>query len=418
MAGSDSITDAIIGAAAADEFGDAVNASKRKKRRRHSAFEPAYPAGLCSNCGSKLIGPVCHSCGQTAESFHRPIGELLLDILDGLFGLEGRLWRTLPPLMFQPGQLTRRYLSGARARYVTPFRLYLSASIIFFLLVFAINSFQDNPETSLVTLSARDAADVVTDQLQSGDLDSRLAQGGLSPEERAAITDQVSRGVEALVPVIDTAGTTQAASDMGVPDAEELKRAIRGALLPEQAPEQPPEPASAASPDPAGDSAPDVPNALSISGVDEIPADLRGQLADQADRIIDDGGASVLAAMQVWAPRLMFGLLPIYALLLAITHFYKRGYFFYDHLVVSLHFHSVLFFGFIAVFALGAIIGTGLAVFGFMLWANYYLYRIHRVVYRHGRFSSLLRTVFMDMMYGIILTLGMLVLLIIGLASA
>ncbi|WP_339748530.1 DUF3667 domain-containing protein [uncultured Maricaulis sp.] len=414
MAGSDSITDAIIGGAAGDEIGDAINASKRKKRRRPSAFEPAYPAGLCSNCGSKLIGPVCHSCGQVAESFHRPIGDLLLDILDGLFGLEGRLWRTLPPLLFQPGKLTRRYLSGARARYVTPFRLYLSASVLFFLLVFAINSFQDNPETPLLTMGARDAAGAVTEQLQNGELDAQLAQGGLSSDQRAAITDQVNRGVEALVPVIDAAGTTQAPPDDGVPDAEELKRAIRGALLPEQVQEQAPEAAREA----AGDSASDVPNALAVSGVDEIPLELRGRLADQADRIIDDGGASVLAAMQVWAPRLMFGLLPIYALLLAITHFYKRGYFFYDHLVVSLHFHSVLFFGFIIIFALGAVVGTGPAVIGFMLWSNYYLYRIHRVVYRHGRFSSLLRTIFMDMVYGFILAIGMFVLLIIGLVTA
>ena len=89
MSGGDGITDAIIADSAGGELGDAIHASRRKKRSRPSAFESAYPAGHCSNCGTKLIGPACHSCGQPAESFHRPIWDLLLDVLDGLFGLEG-----------------------------------------------------------------------------------------------------------------------------------------------------------------------------------------------------------------------------------------------------------------------------------------------------------------------------------------
>lgn len=412
MAGSDGITDAIIADSAGGELGDAIHASRRKKRRRPSAFEPAYADGMCSNCGTKLIGPVCHSCGQTSETFHRPIWDLLLDVLDGLFGLEGRLWRTLPPLMFQPGKVTRRYLSGARARFVMPFRLYLTASVLFFLTVFAINSFQGDPDAPLLRLNASDTAGDVIDLVESGAFDSQLAEEGLSPEERAAITERLTRGAEAFIP---STGQGDASGDEPVDAAagsEEFKRVIRGALLPEQMPRT--EANEGGDGEPAAEDADDE---IEISGLDEVPVELRERWADQADRIIDDGGASVAASMQVWAPRLMFGLLPIYALLLAMTHFYKRGYFFYDHLVVSLHFHSVLFFGFIIVFALVAVIGPFAAGAGFLLWANYYLYRLHRVVYRHGRLSSLLRTIFMDFVYSIILSLGMLALLIIGILS-
>jgi hypothetical protein len=412
MAGGDSITDAIIAGSAGGELGDAIHASKRKKRRRPSAFESAYPAGLCSNCGTKLIGPVCHSCGQTAETFHRPIWELLLDVLDGLFGVEGRLWRTLPTLMFQPGKMTRQYLSGARARYVMPFRLYLTASVLFFLTVFALNSFQDNPERPLVSLSARDAADNALERVRSGELDQQLEQQGVSPEQRAAIADQVVRGAEGLAPVAEADETPEARAAREAASAGELKTMIRGALLPELAPDA----EAVADADPQA-AALGGGNELQLNDLTEMPIELRERLADQADRIIDDGGRSVVASMQVWAPRLMFGLLPIYALLLAFTHVYKRGYFFYDHLVVSLHFHSVLFFGFIIVFAVAAVIGPASAGFGFVLWSNYYLYRLHRLVYRHGRFSSLVRTLFMDFVYGVILALGMLVLLVIGMLS-
>ena len=412
MAGSDSITDAIIADSAGGELGDAIHASRRKKRRRHSAFEPAYADGMCSNCGTKLIGPVCHSCGQTSETFHRPIWDLLLDVLDGLFGLEGRLWRTLPPLMFQPGKMTRRYLSGARARYVMPFRLYLTASVLFFLTVFAINSFQGDPDAPLLRLNTSDTAGNVINLVESGELDAQLAEEGLSPEQRAAITEQVTRGAEAFLP---STGQGDASGDEPMDAAagsEEFKRVIRNALVPEQVP--PVQETEDGSVEPRAE---DMDGEIEISGLEDVPLELRERWADQADRIIDDGGASVAASMQVWAPRLMFGLLPIYALLLAMTHFYKRGYFFYDHLVVSLHFHSVLFFGFIIVSALSAVIGPVMAGAGFLLWANYYLYRLHRVVYRHGRFSSLMRTVFMDVAYSIVLSLGMLALLIIGILS-
>tara|TARA_R110002073_G_scaffold213483_1_gene373832 strand:- start:3049 stop:4290 length:1242 start_codon:yes stop_codon:yes gene_type:complete len=412
MSGGDGITDAIIADSAGGELGDAIHASRRKKRSRPSAFESAYPAGHCSNCGTKLIGPACHSCGQPAESFHRPIWDLLLDVLDGLFGLEGRLWRTLPSLMFQPGKLTLRYLSGARARYVMPFRLYLTASILFFLVVFAFNNFQSDPAAPLLSLDARDAMDRAVEEIPLDELTEELGRQGISEEQRTAIAEQIARGSEALAPAIDPNETAEERAAREALGADELKRAIRDALLPAQ----------------AGDAAADTsvePNSgeaamtgdVQIDGLDGLPVEARERLANQIDRIIDDGGASVAASMQVWAPRLMFGLLPIYALLLAITHFYKRGYFFYDHLVVSLHFHSVLFFGFILVLALGAVIGSAAAGAVFVLWSNYYLYRLHRLVYRHGRFSSLLRTIFMDIVYGIILSIGMLVLLIIGMLS-
>ncbi|WP_417489771.1 DUF3667 domain-containing protein [Maricaulis sp.] len=411
MSGGDSISDAIIADSAGGELGDSIHASRRKKRHRPSAFEPAYPAGLCSNCGTTLVGPVCHSCGQTAETFHRPIWELLLDVLDGLLGLEGRLWRTLPPLMFQPGKLTRRYLSGARARYVMPFRLYLTASVLFFLIVFAFNSFDRNPDASLLSRDAREAMDAAVAEIPLDELNDQLARQGISEAQRAAIAEQIARGSDALGQPGDVEETPEERAAREAVGPDELKRAIREALLPPPAGE-----VADGATEPESDPSSGVGD-VQISGLQELPTETRERLADQADRIIDDGGASVVASMQVWAPRLMFGLLPIYALLLAITHFYKRGYFFYDHLVVSLHFHAVLFFGFILVLALGAVIGPAPAGAGFVLWSNYYLYRLHRVVYRHGRFSSFLRTIFMNFAYGIILSIGMLNLLIIGILS-
>jgi hypothetical protein len=45
---------------------------------------------------------------------------------------EGKVWRTLPMLAFKPGELTRRYISGERARFVSPMALFLFSVFLTF----------------------------------------------------------------------------------------------------------------------------------------------------------------------------------------------------------------------------------------------------------------------------------------------
>ena len=79
---------------------------------------------LCLNCGTALIGAHCHRCGQGAP-VHRTFGELWHEILHGVVHFDGKLWRTLPLLALHPGELTRRYVEGERARFVSPMALFL-----------------------------------------------------------------------------------------------------------------------------------------------------------------------------------------------------------------------------------------------------------------------------------------------------
>lgn len=80
--------------------------------------------GLCLNCGTALIGSHCHNCGQ-AGHVHRSLSAIGHDILHGVFHFEGKLWRTLPMLAWRPGELTRRYIAGERARFVSPMAIFL-----------------------------------------------------------------------------------------------------------------------------------------------------------------------------------------------------------------------------------------------------------------------------------------------------
>ena len=54
------------------------------------------------------------------------------DLLHGALHFEGKMWRTLPMLVLRPGKLTRRYIEGARARFVSPMALFLFSGFLMF----------------------------------------------------------------------------------------------------------------------------------------------------------------------------------------------------------------------------------------------------------------------------------------------
>jgi hypothetical protein len=109
-----------------------------------SAVEPRTGKGAdghtheanCLNCGTELTGDFCHACGQRAH-VHRTLTAFWHDLLHGVLHFEGKIWRTLPMLAWRPGELTRRYVSGERAKFVSPMALFLFSVF----LMFAVASF-------------------------------------------------------------------------------------------------------------------------------------------------------------------------------------------------------------------------------------------------------------------------------------
>ncbi|MFM5907102.1 MAG: DUF3667 domain-containing protein [Novosphingobium sp.] len=88
----------------------------------------------CLNCGTALVGKHCHACGQAAH-VHKTISAFLHDLLHGVFHFEGKIWRTLPTLALRPGRMTREYIDGRRATYVSPIALFLFSVFLMFAVV-------------------------------------------------------------------------------------------------------------------------------------------------------------------------------------------------------------------------------------------------------------------------------------------
>ena len=430
----------------------------RRRPSRKAVLRADTPEGVCANCETKLEGPVCHMCGQVDDEYHRPVHGLFSEIIEGLFALDGRVARTIPALLLFPGRITRAFLKGKRMRYMPPFRLYIIASLIFFLLV-PLNSGLDQ------------AASDMREGWNNADAGSEAAAQGME-EARSAIERQVAAGTMseedaeralATFTALGLGGAGWSQTDSGteithltpmgpkIPGGAERLESLEKApeadfVLPQPDPvtlsfedkiaqtETPPDNAGEVVRDlvaaAEGEDAGDGPLDMSVNGEsiqrffapeefgepapDTIwPLPFRRYLGERFAHVADDPGDWLESAAD-WVPRVMFVMVPVYALLLGLVYVWRRGFFLYDHMIVSLHFHAALFLSMAVLSQASLLIGPGWATFAMICYSNAYLYKLHRVVYERGRFQSAVRTMTLTMLYGFVLLLGLFAVFLLG----
>jgi hypothetical protein len=113
----DAVTGGVVGRAVEPKAGEASDGHTHET--------------ACLNCGTVLAGPYCSRCGQHAH-VHRTLSAFFHDLVHGVLHFEGKIWRTLPLLAWRPGELTRRYIDGQRASFVSPIALFLFCVFLMF----------------------------------------------------------------------------------------------------------------------------------------------------------------------------------------------------------------------------------------------------------------------------------------------
>ena len=353
---------------AIDRFEGRFEAIRRVLRHTDIAAGELHPVEVCLNCGTTLDGQYCGTCGQRATSRLISVWELLRDAFGDLLELDSRLWRTLIPLTIRPGQLTRDYLEGRRARFMPPFRMYLVLSIVFFLVAFF------DPREELGLLYEPQAPSAIESEEDSNEADAIRAE---------IFRDLAEEGI-----IVDISARTEA----GNADSED---------------------------DDDGDSG-------SNCDVDEINnADLPDWLASRlteerlklmCDRIIEDDGKAFGKKLLENVPAALFVLLPLMALVLKILYPLSKRYY-VEHLLFVVHNHSFIFLILslqVLLTRLGALLRVpetpiDAAVFAVSLYVPVYLYKSLRRVYEQGWFFTIVKFSMLGFAYfaGLILMFGL-----------
>jgi hypothetical protein len=166
--------------------GDVLTGSVIASETQGKAATPAQSGAhaACRNCGAILDGRYCSACAQPAN-LHRSLVSLGQDILHGVFHFEGKIWRTIPELFFHPGRLTRRYIDGERAKFVSPIALFLFTVFLMFA-VFSITGGVLVDRGGSVAGEGDWKSSVKIESLRE-----QLSAGDVSPERRATLEREI-----------------------------------------------------------------------------------------------------------------------------------------------------------------------------------------------------------------------------------
>lgn len=261
----------------------------------------------CLNCGTFLQGPFCHYCGQPDKNLLRFFPVLLRELMEDFLDFDSRFMRTMKPLLFKPGKLTRDYLDGRRFRYTPPLRLYIFSSIACFFLAALIAG------DSIVIDTNENEGDGVVSGIHIGsaeDAKVKEALEKLDPETRERVDKALA----------------QADSNSEDEDEDEDGESGNSINLNGKPWDRETNPFII-------EWMPDWVNDWVNDEIEQSPQ--KGKEIEKNPDLIKDKVFDVL-------PATMFVLLPIVALLFKFWYLFAKKYY-VEHLIFALHNHSFLF---------------------------------------------------------------------------
>ncbi|MGB1242836.1 MAG: DUF3667 domain-containing protein [Chitinophagales bacterium] len=123
-----------------------------KKRRKQAT---------CLNCSYAFAADnpnnFCPECGQENTDKNVSWLSLVGDFIGNYLSLDSKLFRTIPRLLFYPGFLTNAFNIGKRIDYLTPIRIYLFMSVLYFSFFAAQFNNEDTVNTETISSSRIDS---------------------------------------------------------------------------------------------------------------------------------------------------------------------------------------------------------------------------------------------------------------------
>ena len=368
-------------------IGSAVTAglAARAVESRHGEGKArGHAPPRCLNCGTSLAGSHCHYCGQRAD-VHRSFGAIGHDLVHAIFHFEGKIWNTLPLLAWRPGDLTRRYIHGERARFISPLALFLFAVFLTYAVLAMVGSGGGVGEVIAKEAAAQTQSNAlkVSFEEEVDRVDARLALKDLPPAER----EELERERETLL---------KSAHYLGVERRMTREEREKGPPVLDDPAEQ---------------------VMTSVDFVTRTKVDTGIPAIDEAAAKAIANPGLLLYKIQANAYKFAWALIPLSLPFMWLLFPFSRRFHTYDHFVFVTYSISFMLLLFVVVRLLNLTIFGELAIFFAMLYVPFHMYRKLRGAYRSSRFASLVRATLL-LYFSLFAVIGfMLLLLAVGISG-
>jgi len=391
--------------------------------------------GACLNCGAPVSGHYCSRCGQHVQPI-RSLRHVSAEFLHSLFHFDTKAWRTLPMVIFRPGTLTRNYVFGKRARYISP----LATFLLCVFLMFFVFSFTGS---ATIGAGAEQDAEITQADLDEARADLAEAQAELAEAQSAAPADEpegLAAGIAEGAVQIAEAEVARLEARLAAQEQEAAQRAAEEA--------ESGAPVTAEAEAPSGATVADAPPAMRAGVVLNDRAALTvesdGRWQDEVREAAESGDINVnlghpyldaqalqtlrnpdlaIYKVQEAASKFSFLLAPLSLPFIALLFLWKRGVTFYDHVVYALYALSFASLLFVTLLIGASLFGSNMVAMivlsNTLLLAALPVHTFFHLkgAYALGWWSALWRTFFMLIFAIVIATFFLVIVLILGLTG-
>jgi hypothetical protein len=250
-------------------------------------------------------------------------------MMEDFLDLDSRFARTMKPLLFRPGRLTRDFLEGRRFRYTPPMRLYIFSSLLFFLMAATFS-------TNAIRVGMGEDGETPDFNVQIG------ADKPLTEENLEAVLEQVKESgdgtltAENLETILDAADETVKAATDTPDDVDEHEHGLDKIYFNDEPWDR-------------------VSNPVVVPGMPGFVNDWINDEVEQSPqkaREIEKNPNLIVEKIFDVLPVTMFILLPVAALLFKFWYLFAKRYYI-EHLILALHNHAYIFVSLIIVLIFG-----------------------------------------------------------------
>lgn len=325
-----------------------------------------YRGSQCLNCEHPLdvSEKYCPNCAQLNSTKRLRLLDVFDEFFSSIFSYDSRFRQTLKTLLLRPGKISMDFIQGKRMTYTNPFRFYLTVSVAFFILqglISKVNHFTElrqtenkKNENGLVNFNFNET-DSVNTAKNKEDILNKMPTAEVI--DTLPFSERTSKKMELYADYYQA--TKQNNTDSAFIELKQPKTFFNRFLY--------------------------------------------KKVADF--EYLTSNPGEFINYMRSLLPVISFFFLPVFAFVIWLIYS-KKKYNYMDHLVFTFHVQTMFFFILFILAIVGIFFSTGVLTMLLFAYFAFYLYKALRKFYSQGRLITIIKFVFLNIMFLFLLSFG------------